>query len=173
MLLTDREGNCLYTQQQCNFTLLITPFKNLEPPLIYQSELTFQFTGWSKKSRPTFKLYHSLDFKVQKKVKHHREANLLENSCTFTLTLGMVLLRNCQQWLPDFCQRAWLLQLNGSGPTRSLTTIRVIISATRSSTVHRCDGSDKFGRQLICVSIPTTDAVLQRQSRMSLMTIST
>jgi len=52
-------------------------------------------------------------------------------------------------------------------------TVRVIILATRSSTVHRCDGSDKFGRQLISVSIPTANEVLQRQLLMSLMTINT
>jgi len=87
----------------------------------------------------------------------------------------MVLLRNCQQWLYQTSASwpCWLLQLNGLGPTPQLTSLRAVISATRSSTVHRCDGSDKFGRQLISVSIPTADGVLQRQSLMSLMTIST
>jgi len=34
-------------------------------------------------------------------------------------------------------------------------------------------GSDKFGRQLVSMFIPTAHEVLQRQSLMSLMTIST
>ena len=43
------------------------PTRAMQTDAVYKPiKLTFQFTAWSKKSRPTFKLYYFLDFKVQK-----------------------------------------------------------------------------------------------------------